>query len=79
VTLVLSEALRMTMAGVVVGLAGALGLARLLRSQLLGVSPADPVTILTVPAILVAVAILAAWVPARRAMRVDAMVALRHE
>jgi predicted permease len=65
--------------GVVVGLAAALGLARLVKSLLFGVSAADPVTYAWVAALLTAVALLACYIPARRASRVDPLVALRNE
>ena len=61
------------------GLAGALALNYLLRSQLYGVSPADPVTYIGVALILGLVALLASYIPARRATRVDPLVALRYE
>jgi putative ABC transport system permease protein len=61
------------------GLAGAFGLTRLMDSLLFGVSPLDPVTFLLMPALLPGIAILASYLPARRALRVDPMVALREE
>ena len=61
------------------GLAAALAGARVLRAQLYGVSPTDLATFVAVPVILAAVAVLACWLPSRRAARVDPMVALRHE
>jgi putative ABC transport system permease protein len=66
-------------AGVAIGLVGALGLSQLLQTLLFGVSALDPVTFLLVPVALAAVAAFATWLPARRAMRVDPMVALRAE
>ena len=66
-------------AGVVVGLLAALGLTRGMHKLLLGVSPSDPFTYLAVVILLAMVSLLACWIPARRATRVDPMVALRYE
>ncbi len=77
--LVLREALGMTGAGVAAGLAAAFGLTRLLAAQLFGVKPTDPLTFGAVPLIVIAVALAAAYVPARRASRIDPLVALRYE
>jgi len=71
--------LLMTTTGAVLGTAGALALVRLIRSQLYGVTPYDPATLLGAAVLLMMVAILAAWLPARRAAKVDPMVALRCE
>jgi ABC-type antimicrobial peptide transport system permease subunit len=65
--------------GLVVGAAGAAGVSQLLTSLLNGVSPTDPVTFGGVIVMLAAVALLAAWIPARRAASVDPIVALRYE
>jgi ABC-type antimicrobial peptide transport system permease subunit len=64
---------------VVVGIALALGLARLIATFLYGVSPSDPITYASVAAVLIAVALLASFIPARRASKVDPMTALRYE
>jgi putative ABC transport system permease protein len=66
-------------AGLTVGLAGALAVTRLLTAQLYGVSARDPWTFAAVPLVLVIVAMAACWIPARRAMQVDPLVALRNE
>jgi len=70
---------RLIALGILLGLAGALGMNYLLRSQLYGVSPTDPITYIGVALILGLVALLASYVPARRATRVDPLVALRYE
>jgi putative ABC transport system permease protein len=75
----LREALLLAGAGVVLGLAGALGLSRTLRSLLFELSPNDPATLLAVAVLLTVVAVLASWLPARRASRVDPLAALRIE
>jgi len=77
--LVLGERLRLVVAGVAIGLLASLWLTRSLRSLLYEVSPTDPATLALVCVFLVAVAAFACWIPARRASRVDPMVALRTE
>jgi cell division protein FtsX len=77
--LVMNEGLALTTAGLVIGLTGAFAMTRFLSSLLYGVRPSDPVTFFAMSLILTAVALLACYVPALRAMRVDPMVALRHE
>ena len=77
--LVLFQALRITVAGLAVGVAAAFGLTRLLNAQLFGVKPSDPLTFTAAPLILLLVALAAACIPALRASRVDPLVALRHE
>ena len=77
--LVLGHGMLLALAGIAIGLAAAAGLARLVANMLFEVRPTDPVSFVAVPAILGAVAFLANYIPARRAARVDAIVALRHE
>src|SRR5712692_5486936 len=79
VKLVLGESLRLGLAGVAVGIAGALALTRVMRNLLYGVSATDPLTFFAVSAALVGVALAACYLPARRAARVDPIVALRFE
>ena len=77
--LVLTHALRIVTAGLVVGLAGAAGVTRLLQRFLFGVTPTDPLVFAAVTLLLLAVGLLAAWLPARRATRIDPWAALRSE
>ena len=78
-SLIIHGGLRLTLAGVVIGLIGALALTRYLSSLLFEVKPTDPLTFAVIPLVLGAVALFACWLPARRAARVDPMVALRAE
>jgi ABC-type antimicrobial peptide transport system permease subunit len=77
--MVLGQGLWLALIGVALGIAGALGVTRVLSSMLFGVKPTDPWTFAGVSLGLLAVALLASYIPARRAMRVDPMVALRYE
>jgi putative ABC transport system permease protein len=77
--LVLKQGLRLTACGVAIGLATAVGLAQLMQALLYGVGTLDPLTFIGTPILLIAVAALASYFPARRATRVDPMTALRYE
>ncbi|MGB7027264.1 MAG: ABC transporter permease [Candidatus Acidiferrum sp.] len=77
--LILGEGLKLVLAGVVLGIIAALAMTRLLSTLIYGVRATDPLIFLSVVALLVAVALAACFVPARRAMRVDPIVALRYE
>ena len=76
---VLWEGLLLALLGVASGLAAAFALTRLLRSLLFEVTPTDPVTLLCVSCFLLAITLLATMIPARRAAKVDPMIALRYE
>lgn len=77
--MIVRQGVRVTAVGIVVGLAGAVALTRLLQSVLFGVSATDPVTFIVAPVLLISVSLIAAWLPARRASRVDPVQALRSE
>jgi ABC-type antimicrobial peptide transport system permease subunit len=79
VRLMLKHGLRLSAAGLVLGLGGAALLSRALRSLLYGVSNSDPATYATVTVLLAAVAMVATWIPARRAARVNPAIAMRAE
>jgi ABC-type antimicrobial peptide transport system permease subunit len=77
--MILGHGLRLTLIGLAIGAAGALALTRLMTNLLYGVRPSDPLTFIAVSLLLTMVALLACYIPARRAMKVDPMVALRYE
>ena len=76
---IVQQGLQLTLIGITTGLVAAFGLSRLLRSLLFGIRPGDPETFIAVSLLLVTVALLASFLPAHRATKVDPMVALRHE
>jgi putative ABC transport system permease protein len=77
--MVIFDGMRLTLIGVVIGIAGSFGVTRLITSFLFGVKPWDPVVFVGVPIVLCTVAMVAVWLPARRATRIDPLVALRYE
>jgi predicted permease len=77
--LMIGQGLNLTLIGAVLGIALALALTRFLTGMLVGVSAADPLTFLAIPLLLTTVAFFACWIPARRATKVDPMIALRRE
>jgi putative ABC transport system permease protein len=77
--MILNDGARMTLAGIGIGVAASLGLANLMSSMLFGVQPTDIPTFVLVVFTLCSIALLACYVPARRAMKIDPMIALRNE
>jgi predicted permease len=77
--MVVFQGMRLAIVGVIIGVAAAFGLARLISSFLFGVTARDPAVFVGVPLLLTIVALLAVWLPARRASRIDPIVALRYE
>jgi putative ABC transport system permease protein len=79
VRMILRQGLRLALAGVAVGLVGALAVSQLMGGLLYGVRPTDPLTFAVVTLLLIVVALLACYMPARRAITIDPLVALRYE
>ena len=77
--MVLRDGMSPVAIGTLLGLAGSLAVNRILQSQLVGVSPYDPATMAGASVVLIVVALVACQIPARRAMNVDPVVALRHD
>jgi putative ABC transport system permease protein len=77
--LIIGEGLRLTLIGIAIGIVGSLALARFLSSMLYGVTPTHPFTVAAVSCLLLLVALLACYLPARRAVRLDPLMALRCE
>jgi ABC-type antimicrobial peptide transport system permease subunit len=77
--MILGHAMKLALAGIAIGVAAAYGLTRLMASMLFAVKPTDPMVFTSVAALLGVVALLASYLPARRAVKVDPAVALRYE
>jgi putative ABC transport system permease protein len=77
--MVIRQGLKLTLIGIAIGLLASWGLTRFLAGNLFGITPTDPLTTVAVVGVMVAVAMLAIWVPARRASRIDPLAALRYE
>jgi ABC-type antimicrobial peptide transport system permease subunit len=78
-TMILRESTWVSVTGVAAGVGGVILLARLVKSMMYGLQPTDPLTLISGATLLIAVGLAASWLPARRAAKVEPMVALRHE
>ena len=77
--MILSHGLKLTLAGIVIGLLAAFGLTRLMETMLFGVAPTDVMTFTAISALLITVALLACYLPGRRATKVEPTISLRYE
>jgi putative ABC transport system permease protein len=77
--MVVFQGMRLALIGVVIGLIAAFGLSRVISAFLFGVKERDPMVFIVMPVLLSAVSLFAVWLPARRATRIDPLVALRYE
>jgi ABC-type antimicrobial peptide transport system permease subunit len=77
--LIVGQGLKLVLSGIVIGVVSALALQRVIGKLLFGISPTDPLTFTMIPFLLIGVALLACWIPARRATKVDPLTALRSE
>jgi putative ABC transport system permease protein len=77
--LVIGQGMKLALIGLLIGLASSFALMQVMKTLLFGVSAADPLTFAASALLLLAVSLLACWIPARRAAKVDPLVALRHE
>jgi putative ABC transport system permease protein len=77
--LIIGQGIRLSLAGLLLGLGGALSLTRMMKTLLFGISATDPLTFAVIALLLMVVALMACWLPARRATKVDPMIVLRSE
>jgi ABC-type antimicrobial peptide transport system permease subunit len=77
--LIIGQGMMLSLIGMTIGLASAIAVTRLMRNLLFGVSPTDPLTFVIISLLLIFVSLIACWIPARRATKLDPMIALRTE